>query len=66
MRRIALQSAIAGMIFILLGMGAAALGYLTPINGAVCQEIIDIVQSSMRSEQRFHPKNSLIFNALNV
>ncbi len=42
MRRIALQSAIVGMIFSILGMGAAAFGYLTPINGAICQEIIDI------------------------
>ena len=42
MRRIALQSAIVGMIFSILGMGAASFGYLTPINGAICQEIIDI------------------------
>jgi heavy metal translocating P-type ATPase len=43
MRKIALQSAIAGMFLSILGMTAAAFGYLTPINGAICQEVIDIL-----------------------
>ena len=42
MRRIALQSAIGGMAFSILGMIAAAFGYLPPIGGAVAQEIIDL------------------------
>ena len=43
MRKIALQSAIGGMFFSVLGMSAAAFGYLSPIQGAVCQETIDIL-----------------------
>jgi heavy metal translocating P-type ATPase len=42
MRRIALQSALGGMILSILGMIAAASGYLPPIGGAVAQEIIDL------------------------
>ena len=42
MRRFALQSAIGGMAFSILGMIAAAFGYLPPIGGAVAQEIIDL------------------------
>lgn len=43
MRSIALQSAIGGMVASILGMIAAAFGYLEPIEGAVVQEIIDLV-----------------------
>jgi heavy metal translocating P-type ATPase len=42
MRRIALQSAIGGMALSILGMFAAAFGYLPPIGGAIAQEIIDL------------------------
>ncbi len=42
MRRIALQSAIGGMALSVLGMFAAAFGYLPPIGGAIAQEIIDL------------------------
>jgi len=42
MRRIALQSAIGGMALSILGMFAAAFGYLPAIGGAVAQEIIDL------------------------
>jgi len=42
MRRIALQSALGGMILSILGMVAAASGYLAPIGGAIAQEIIDL------------------------
>ena len=42
MRRIALQSAVGGMALSILGMIAAAFGYLPPIGGAVAQEIIDL------------------------
>ncbi len=43
MRRIALVSAVGGMALSLVGMGFAAAGYLTPIQGAVFQEIIDLL-----------------------
>lgn len=42
MRRIALQSAIGGMILSMVGMLLAALGYLSPVAGAISQEVIDI------------------------
>jgi heavy metal translocating P-type ATPase len=42
MRKIALQSAIGGMVLSLIGMVFAGLGYLTPVAGAVTQEIIDV------------------------
>tara|TARA_R110000751_G_scaffold110160_2_gene207674 strand:+ start:18802 stop:20643 length:1842 start_codon:yes stop_codon:yes gene_type:complete len=41
-RRIALQSVAAGIGLSVVGMIAAALGYLTPVQGAVMQEIIDV------------------------
>ncbi len=43
MRRIALESAVGGMALSVLGMIAAAIGFLPPIGGAVTQEIIDIL-----------------------
>ncbi|MFI3157889.1 MAG: heavy metal translocating P-type ATPase [Methylococcaceae bacterium] len=43
MRRIALQSAIGGMALSLIGMIFAGLGYLTPVAGAIIQEIIDVL-----------------------
>ena len=41
-RRIALQSVVAGMGLSVAGMVAAAFGYLTPVEGAIFQEVIDI------------------------
>jgi hypothetical protein len=43
MRQIALQSAIGGMALSVVGMGLASGGLLTPVAGAVAQEIIDVV-----------------------
>lgn len=43
MRRIALQSAVGGMALSLIGMIVAAAGFLPPVAGAVCQEIIDVL-----------------------
>jgi len=43
MRRIALQSALGGMAASMIGMIAAAFGYLPPIWGAVGQEVIDLL-----------------------
>lgn len=42
MRMIALQSAIDGMMLSCMGMGIAATGGLTPVEGAIFQEIIDV------------------------
>jgi heavy metal translocating P-type ATPase len=43
MRRIALQSALGGMALSVAGMGLAAAGYLSPVAGAVAQEVIDLL-----------------------
>jgi len=43
MRKIALQSAVGGMALSLIGMAFAGLGYLTPVAGAITQEIIDVL-----------------------
>ncbi len=43
MRRIALQSALGGMAASMVGMVAAAFGFLPPIWGAVGQELIDLL-----------------------
>jgi P-type E1-E2 ATPase len=43
MRKIALQSAVGGMAFSLIGMIAAGFGYLTPVAGALAQEVIDVL-----------------------
>lgn len=42
-RHIALQSAMGGMALSLIGMGFAAAGYISPVAGAILQEIIDVV-----------------------
>jgi cation transport ATPase len=46
LRRVALQSAIGGMALSGVGMGFAALGLLSPVAGAVTQELIDLVAVS--------------------
>jgi heavy metal translocating P-type ATPase len=43
MRRIAITSAVGGMLLSVAGMCAASLGYLTPIQGAISQEAIDLL-----------------------
>ncbi len=43
MRAIALQSAVGGMALSVLGMVLAAMGWLPPVAGAVCQEVIDVL-----------------------
>ncbi|MFL1877244.1 heavy metal translocating P-type ATPase, partial [Hansschlegelia beijingensis] len=41
-RRIALESVVAGIGLSVVGMIAAAFGYLTPVQGALLQEAIDV------------------------
>jgi cation transport ATPase len=43
LRRVALQSAVGGMALSTVGMVFAACGVLTPVAGAVVQEMIDLV-----------------------
>jgi heavy metal translocating P-type ATPase len=43
MRRIALQSAVGGMILSVGGMLLAAVGHLPPVAGAIAQEVIDVL-----------------------
>ena len=42
MRKIALESAVGGMVLSAAGMVLAAIGLLSPIAGAVAQELIDL------------------------
>ena len=42
LRRVALQSAVGGMLLSGVGMLFAAFGLLTPVAGAVAQELIDL------------------------
>lgn len=57
MRKIALQSAIGGIVLSVVGMVAAALGYLTPVAGALVQEIIDMLAILNALRAAFPPKN---------
>jgi heavy metal translocating P-type ATPase len=56
MRSIALMSAVGGMGLSVVGMVAAAFGYLPPIGGAIAQEIIDLaaVLNAVRAALPFH------------
>ena len=56
MRRIALQSAVGGMLLSVVGMLAAAAGYLPPVAGAVAQEIIDVLAVLNALRAAFTPK----------
>ena len=43
LRVIALQSAIGGMVFSVIGMGFAAAGFISPVQAALLQEFIDVI-----------------------
>lgn len=58
MRRIALTSALGGMLLSAVGMGMAALGYLVPIQGAILQEVIDLA-AILNSLRMIMPTRSL-------
>ena len=57
MRSIALQSAVGGMLVSILGMGLAAAGILSPVAGAVTQELIDVLAVLNALRASFPPKN---------
>ena len=56
MRRIALQSAIGGMVLSMIGMILAAMGILSPVWGAVSQEVIDVFAVGNALRAAFPPK----------
>lgn len=56
MRAIALQSAVGGMALSVVGMLVAASGRLSPVNGAVAQEIIDVLAVLNALRAAFPPK----------
>jgi len=56
MRTIALQSALGGMALSAIGMAFAASGHLSPINGAITQEIIDVVSIVNALRAAFPPR----------
>ncbi|MCL2689188.1 MAG: cadmium-translocating P-type ATPase [Chitinispirillia bacterium] len=56
LRFVALQSAIGGMALSVIGMGFAACGYLTPVTGAVLQEIIDALAILNALRTAFKPR----------
>ena len=57
MRAIALQTALGGMALSLIGMALAALGYLSPVQGAVCQEVIDVLAVLNALRAAWPPRN---------
>lgn len=56
MRIIALQSAVGGMALSVIGMAFAATGHLSPVGGAVAQEIIDVLAVLNALRAAFPPK----------
>ncbi len=56
MRVIALQSAMGGMALSMLGMGFAATGHLSPVAGAITQEVIDVLAVLNALRAAFPPK----------
>ncbi|MEG9432869.1 heavy metal translocating P-type ATPase [Terriglobus sp. ADX1] len=58
MRRIALLSAVGGMGLSVIGMAAASFGLITPIQGAIAQEVIDLL-SILNSLRVILPTGSL-------
>lgn len=56
MRVIALQSAVGGMALSVVGMFLAAAGYLTPVSGAIAQEVIDVLAVLNALRAAFPPK----------
>lgn len=56
MRVIALQSAVGGMVLSLIGMAFAAAGHLSPVSGAIAQEIIDVLAVLNALRAAFPPK----------
>jgi len=56
MRIIALQSAVGGMALSVVGMAFAATGHLSPVSGAIIQEVIDVLAMLNALRAAFPPK----------
>ena len=56
MRIIALQSAVGGMALSIIGMGFAAAGHLSPVTGAITQEVIDVLAVLNALRAAFPPR----------
>lgn len=56
MRVIALQSAVGGMALSIIGMTFAATGHLSPVSGAIAQEVIDVLAVLNALRAAFPPK----------
>jgi P-type E1-E2 ATPase len=56
MRIIALQSAVGGMALSIVGMAFAATGHLSPVSGAITQEVIDVMAVLNALRAAFPPK----------
>jgi len=56
MRIIALQSAVGGMALSVIGMLVAATGHLSPVNGAITQEVIDVLAVLNALRAAFPPR----------
>jgi P-type E1-E2 ATPase len=61
MRKIALQSAIGGIAFSVVGMLIASAGYLPPVAGALTQEVIDVVAVLNALRVAWPPKSLVDF-----
>ena len=57
MRRIALESAVGGMAFSFLGVIGASFGYITPLNAALLQEVIDLLAVMNALRAAYLPDN---------
>lgn len=66
MRKIALQSAVGGMVLSFVGMGFAALGFISPVAGALLQQGIDAlaIMNALRLSLSRNVKIDLPFNRL--
>lgn len=63
LRDIALQSAVGGMLFSVVGMGFAAIGMVTPVQSALLQEGIDILAILNALRLTWQPKIQADFKA---
>ena len=61
MRSIALQSAVGGMLLSIVGMMFAATGHLSPVSGAISQEVIDVLAVLNALRAALPPKRSPIY-----
>ncbi len=56
MRTIALQSAVGGIVLSFIGMIFAGLGYISPVTGAIIQEVIDVLAIANGLRAAFSPR----------